>query len=166
MILWTKSKAFLGLQTSKIIRKHVEYIGLLYGWQRARATHAVKMEPAILSARDCPRYPRAIFSQYPAILTEQAWPITHIYIYSEFRILTSKGRVSTKSFKGSLDVSLPTASQVYHLFCRVRWPAFSGFGLRPLSYLEHCIYCHFHYSSLPFWLFHWSCQKKWNVFKY
>ena len=42
-------------------------------------------------------------------------------------LITFKGRVSTKSFEGSIAVGLPTSSQVSHLFCRVRWPAFSGF---------------------------------------
>ena len=47
-------------------------------------------------------------------------------IQSVFQI-TFKGRVSTVSFEGSIDVGLPTSSQVYHLFCRVKWPAVSGF---------------------------------------
>ena len=47
-------------------------------------------------------------------------------ISSVFQI-TFKGRVPTRSFEGSIDVSLPTPSQVNHWFCRVRWPAFSGF---------------------------------------
>ena len=38
-----------------------------------------------------------------------------------------KGPVQTRSFEGSIDVGLPTPSQVYHLFCWVRWPAFLGF---------------------------------------
>ena len=41
--------------------------------------------------------------------------------------ITFKGRVLTRNFEGSIDVDLPTPSQVYHLFCQVRWPAFSGF---------------------------------------
>ena len=32
-----------------------------------------------------------------------------------------------------------TFSSLPVLFCQVRWPAFSGFDLRPLSYLEHCM---------------------------
>ena len=48
------------------------------------------------------------------------------YHVSVFQI-TFKGRVSTVSFEGSIDVGLPTSSQVYHLFCRVKWPAVSGF---------------------------------------
>ena len=41
--------------------------------------------------------------------------------------ITFKGRVSTRSSEGSIDVGLPISSQVYHLFCRVRWPAVLGF---------------------------------------
>ena len=41
--------------------------------------------------------------------------------------ITFKSREPTRSFEGSIDVSLPTSSQVFHLFCQVRWPAFSGF---------------------------------------
>ena len=41
--------------------------------------------------------------------------------------ITFKGRVSTRSFEWSIDVGLSSSSQVYHLFCQVRWPAFSGF---------------------------------------
>ena len=42
--------------------------------------------------------------------------------------ITFKGRVPIRSFEGSVHVGLPTPSQVYHLFCRVRWPALLGFG--------------------------------------
>ena len=38
-----------------------------------------------------------------------------------------KGRVSTGNFERSINVGLPTPSQVYQLFCRVRWPTFLGF---------------------------------------
>ena len=38
-----------------------------------------------------------------------------------------KGGLSTRNFEGSIDVDLPAPSQVYHLFCQVRWPAFSSF---------------------------------------
>ena len=41
--------------------------------------------------------------------------------------ITFKGRVPTRNFDRSTDVSRPISSQVYHLFCQVRWPAFSGF---------------------------------------
>ena len=41
--------------------------------------------------------------------------------------ITFKGRVPTMSFEGSTDVSLPISSQVYHLFCQVRWPTLLGF---------------------------------------
>ena len=51
--------------------------------------------------------------------------------------ITFKGRVPKRNFEGPIHVDIPTPSQVYHLFCWVRWPAFSGFDLRPLSYLEH-----------------------------
>ena len=46
--------------------------------------------------------------------------------YALFQI-TFKGRVPARNFEGSIHVDLPTPSQVYHFFCRVRWPAFSGF---------------------------------------
>ena len=36
-------------------------------------------------------------------------------MWSVFQI-TFKGRVPTRSFDGSIDASLPTSSQVYHLF--------------------------------------------------
>ena len=41
--------------------------------------------------------------------------------------ITFNGRVPTRSFEGSIDVGLPMFSQVDHLFCQVRWPAFLGF---------------------------------------
>ena len=36
-------------------------------------------------------------------------------------------------------MGLPTSSQVSPFICRVRWPAFSVFDLRALSYLEQCL---------------------------
>ena len=48
-----------------------------------------------------------------------------------------KGMVSTRSFEGSIDVSLPTSSQVYHLFCQSAGQLSNVFDLGPLSYLEH-----------------------------
>ena len=54
----------------------------------------------------------------------------HVYVavafYPVFQI-TFKGTVSTRNFEGSKDVGLSTPSQVSHLFCWVRWPAFLGF---------------------------------------
>ena len=44
--------------------------------------------------------------------------------------LTFYSAVFQITFKGSMpaiDVVLPTSSQVSHLFCWVRWPAFLGF---------------------------------------
>ena len=45
------------------------------------------------------------------------WPVFQI---------TFKGRVLPRSFEGSIDVGLPTSTQVYRLFCHVRWSAFLG----------------------------------------
>ena len=45
--------------------------------------------------------------------------------------ITFKGRVSTRNFEGSVDASLAPSSQVYHLFYRVRWPAFSALTQDP-----------------------------------
>ena len=50
-----------------------------------------------------------------------------VYSVTGFQITFKDCRVPTRSFDGSIDVSLPTPSQVSHLFCRVKWPAFSGF---------------------------------------
>ena len=41
--------------------------------------------------------------------------------------ITFKVRVPTRGLEGSIDVGLPTSSQVSHLFCQVRWLAFLGF---------------------------------------
>ena len=60
------------------------------------------------------------------IETERSTAVRQLDANPVFQI-TFKGRVPTRGFDGSIDVGLPTPSQVYNLFCRVRWPAFSRF---------------------------------------
>ena len=64
----------------------------------------------------------------------------------------------TRSFEGSVDVGLPTASQVFLAiyFARSGGQLSRVFDLRPLSYPEHCSYypnkkyiCSYYYILLP-----------------
>ena len=64
-------------------------------------------------------------------------PLRRCIVRTVFQITFQDGVPST-NFKGSIDVGLSRASQVFHLFCQVRWPAVSGVDPTHLSYMEHC----------------------------
>ena len=82
--------------------------------------------------------------------------VCYIPPFSVFQI-TFKGRVPTRNFEGSIDVDLPTPSQVYHLFCRVRWPAFSGFLTQDPSLIWNTAFSFLHINELSKFKFDLRC---------